>query len=61
MKFEIFSRSGLLGRRWYFRLRAKNGEIVAQSQRYKQRESAVETIGRIIRETEYARIEEVLK
>ena len=31
-KFEIFSRIGLRGRRWYFRFVASNGETMAQSE-----------------------------
>ena len=30
MKFEYFRRLTLRGRRWFFRLRATNGQIVAQ-------------------------------
>lgn len=29
MTFQIFRRLGLFGRRWYWRLRAGNGEIIA--------------------------------
>lgn len=37
MKIEIFSRRGLLGRRYYFRIRAKNGEPIAHSEAYQNR------------------------
>ena len=43
MKIEIFSRIGLRGRRWYFRIKAANGEIIAQSEAYTRKESAVGT------------------
>lgn len=33
-KIERFSRIGLFGRRWYFRGRGKNGEIVVSSEGY---------------------------
>lgn len=32
--FETFDRRGIRGRRFYWRLRAANGEIVAQSEGY---------------------------
>jgi uncharacterized protein YegP (UPF0339 family) len=35
MKIEIFSRRSLIGLpRWYFRVRAGNGKIIAQSEGY---------------------------
>ena len=42
MKIEIFSRRGLFGKRWFFRVRAANGEIVAQSEAYHRRLDAIE-------------------
>lgn len=49
MKVEIFSRKKLLGRPlWYFRIRARNGEIIAQSEGYSRRLDAMSTI-RLIR------------
>ena len=48
-KFEIFSRFTLRGRRHFFRYRAPNGEIMFQSQAYKRRESAQETVDSIRR------------
>lgn len=44
MTIEIFSRRGLLGRRWYFRVRASNGKVVAQSEAYSRRIDAVATV-----------------
>jgi uncharacterized protein YegP (UPF0339 family) len=37
MKIEIFPRATWRGKRWYFRVRASNGEIVAQSEGYQNR------------------------
>lgn len=44
MKIEVFSRRGLRGKRWYFRVRAGNGEIVAQSEGYSRRIDAIGTV-----------------
>lgn len=44
MKIEIFSRRTLFSvKRWYFRVRANNGQIVAQSEGYSRRVDAVST------------------
>ena len=44
MKFEVFHRRNLLGKkRWYFRIRAENGQIVAQSEAYSRRIDAMGT------------------
>lgn len=49
MKVEIFSRKKLLGSpKWYFRVIAGNGEVVAQSEGYSRRIDAMSTI-RLIR------------
>lgn len=37
MRIEMFSRLGLRGKRWYFRVRADNGEIIAASEGYHNR------------------------
>jgi uncharacterized protein YegP (UPF0339 family) len=37
----------LLYRKWFFVLRAKNGETVFQSQMYKHKQSALDTIASI--------------
>ncbi len=44
MRIELFSRRNMLGaKRWYFRLRADNGQIVAQSEAYSRRIDAQAT------------------
>lgn len=48
MRIELFSRRSLLGRKsWYFRVRATNGEIVAQSEGYRNRSDARTTAQRL--------------
>lgn len=37
LRIEIFSRRSLFGKRWFFRVRAKNGEVIAQSEGYQNR------------------------
>lgn len=44
MRFVIFSRFGLKGKRWYFHLRAKNGKIIAASEGYRNRQDAWDAI-----------------
>ncbi|MBT9158773.1 MAG: hypothetical protein DDT26_00020 [Dehalococcoidia bacterium] len=44
MRFEMFRRFTLRGYRWYFRLRATNGQIVAQSEGYSRRTDALSTV-----------------
>lgn len=41
MKIELFR--SLKTRKWHFRIRAKNGRIVAQSEAYNRRASAEKT------------------
>lgn len=42
MKIEVFPRRNILGqKRWYFRLRAENGQTVAQSEAYSRRIDAM--------------------
>ncbi len=43
MRFEIFE-GGFFRRRWYWRLVAGNNEIIAQSEGYTARRSALDTI-----------------
>lgn len=44
MRIELFSRRNMLGvKRWYFRIRAANGKIVAQSEAYTRRTDAQAT------------------
>lgn len=40
MRIEIFARRGIFGKRWYFRVRADNGEVIAQSEGYHNRADA---------------------
>ena len=42
MKIELFPRRNLIGqKKWYFRIRAGNGEVVAQSEAYSRRIDAM--------------------
>lgn len=43
MKIELF-RGGLLKRKWYFRVRAANGEPIAQSEGYSNRADMMSTV-----------------
>lgn len=54
-KFEIFSRIGLRGRRWYFRFVASNGETMAQSEGYTRKENAEKAVQSIKRRAAEAR------
>jgi uncharacterized protein YegP (UPF0339 family) len=56
MKIEIFPRWGLLGKRWYFRFVAVNGECIAVSQAYTRRQHAVDTADTISKQAGTARI-----
>lgn len=47
MHFKIFPRWTLKGRRWYFHLKAKNGEIVAHSEGYVNRLDCLRTVQQI--------------
>ena len=49
-KFEIFSRIGIRGRRWYFRFVAANGQIMAQSEGYTRKENAEKAVQSIKRQ-----------
>ena len=44
LKFEMYDRLTLMGRRYFFRVKGGNGEIVVQSEGYTRRESAMHTI-----------------
>lgn len=59
MHVEIFHRLTLLGWRFYFRIRARNGRILAQSEGYHNRADALQTINSLKAELPYARIEEI--
>lgn len=43
-RFELYRALTLLGWRWYWRLRAANGEIVASGEGYRRREDAARAI-----------------
>ncbi len=58
MKFEIF-RGGFIRRRWYFRLRSFNGEIVAQSEGYVNKADAAATIESIRSHSFLAEVEDL--
>ena len=47
MRIEMFSRLSLRGKRWYFRVRADNGEVIAQSEGYHNRGDARSTAQRM--------------
>ena len=44
MKIEIFARRGLWGKRWMFRVKAANGEVIAHGEAYQNRADCVETV-----------------
>lgn len=50
MKFQVYSRRGLLGRRWYWRLRAGNNEIIAQGEGYVNRMDCLRAVN-LVRST----------
>lgn len=56
MKIEIFRRRGLLGKKWYFRLIARNGEIVASSESYHNLKDAQDTVGNIMIQAGFATV-----
>jgi uncharacterized protein YegP (UPF0339 family) len=43
MKITVFSKLTLRGRRWFFRIVAANGEIIAQSEAYTRKNAAINT------------------
>ena len=47
MTFHIFQRRTLSGKRWYFNARARNGEIILQSEGYRNQADALATIALI--------------
>lgn len=62
MNIEVFARRDLLGRkRWYFRIRASNLEIVAQSEGYSRHIDAHRTAEAIKAYAGYANIIDVEK
>lgn len=60
MKFEIYTKTTWLGRReWRWRLRARNGEIVASGEGYTSKRRCVEAVELIQREAPLARVVEL--
>ena len=58
MKFVVFSRTHLFKRRqWYFRIIAKNGETVAQSEGYFNYADCLDTIASIRLRARTAKLE----
>jgi uncharacterized protein YegP (UPF0339 family) len=49
IRFKVFPRRGLFGRRWYFNLTASNGEIIAQSEPYKRRIDCLHALATVAR------------
>lgn len=56
MKIEIFPRRHLLGKRWYFRIVAANGECLAISQAYTRKQHAIDTAESICKHAGEAQI-----
>lgn len=56
MKFHIFRRLTMLGPRWYWHLRATNGQIVCQSEGYRNEADARSTISSIRKNAAYAKV-----
>lgn len=50
MRFQIYSRLTLLGRRWYWRLRARNGEMIASGEGYNRKEDCRHAVS-LVRQT----------
>lgn len=57
MKFQIYKRWTWRGFRWYWRLRAKNGEIIAQSEGYNDIADCRRSIDLIIEGSSTAKLE----
>jgi len=56
MRIEIFQRWGMRGKRWYFRMVARNGKTVAQSQGYHNLKDAQDTVGSIMLQAGFATV-----
>lgn len=59
MVIELYVRRGFFGRKYYFRIVASNGQIVAQSEGYSRRVDALSTIWSIQRDVNEAEIDEL--
>lgn len=57
MTFRLFRRITFFGPRWYWRLVARNGQIVAQSEGYRNEGDARATIQSIRKNAAYARVQ----
>ncbi len=57
MKIEIYRRLTLRGKRWFFRVRARNGEIIAVSEGYHNLADVHETVGVIMLQSGFAKVE----
>lgn len=57
-KFEVFPGKNPLSKKYYFRLKAGNGEIVLQSQGYSSKDAVLDAIDRIKKNCLLARIVE---
>lgn len=55
MRFEIFKNND----EFYFRIVARNGQIIAQSEGYTTKQSAQKTIKSIFRQLEGARVKDL--
>lgn len=61
LKFEMYDRLTLMGRRYFFRVKGGNGEIVVQSEGYTRRESAMHTIQLLRQNLQFAEIVDLEK
>lgn len=59
MTIELYARRGFFGRKYYFRIIASNGQIIAHSEAYSRRVDALSTIWSIQRAVNEAEIEEL--
>lgn len=57
-RFEIYM-GGMFRRKWFWRLRAGNGEIVAQSEGYSRKIDAIRTIESVQERAPHASLHEV--
>ena len=57
MKFKIFRRLTIFGRRWFFHLKSANGEIIMQSEGYFNRADAESIVGKIRQNAAYAKVD----
>jgi len=56
MRIELFSRATLFGRKWFFRIRSSNLQVVAQSEAYSRHIDAKRTAESIKQYAGYAEI-----